>query len=111
MAKTFNASASYEFLYHVRGDEHLFAVVDVHQGTGMSVLQRVDGQGSLRFEMILEPNGGIMFRCWNEDRLRDSHQALATQDPNLKSDNANIGLVCCAILIHHPYPVDMHHTQ
>jgi len=74
VAKTFNASASYEFLYHVRGDEHLFAVVDVHQGTGMSVLQRVDGQGSLRFEMILEPNGGIMFRCWNEDRLRQPAQ-------------------------------------
>eukprot|EP00434_Breviolum_minutum_P007204 symbB.v1.2.006359.t1/scaffold371.1/size308833/6 len=28
--------------------------------------------GSLRFEMILEPNGGIMFRCWNEDNSTNS---------------------------------------
>ena len=28
--------------------------------------------GNLRFEMILEPNGGIMFRCWNDDNSTNS---------------------------------------
>ena len=31
--------------------------------------------GNLRFEMILEPNGGIMFRCWNDDNSTNSEVA------------------------------------
>ena len=31
--------------------------------------------GNLRFEMILEPNGGIMFRCWNDDNSTNSEAA------------------------------------
>eukprot|EP00928_Gymnodinium_smaydae_P088273 TRINITY_DN72386_c0_g1_i1.p1 TRINITY_DN72386_c0_g1~~TRINITY_DN72386_c0_g1_i1.p1 ORF type:complete len:865 (-),score=147.00 TRINITY_DN72386_c0_g1_i1:245-2839(-) len=30
-------------------------------------LMKAHIHGSLRFELILEPNGGIMFRCWNDD--------------------------------------------
>ncbi|CAL1143076.1 unnamed protein product [Cladocopium goreaui] len=33
--------------------------------------------GSLRFEMILEPNGGIMFRCWNEDNSTNSEVKMS----------------------------------
>eukprot|EP00439_Symbiodinium_sp_Y106_P073324 s258_g13.t2 len=33
--------------------------------------------GNLRFEMILEPNGGIMFRCWNDDNSTNSEVKMS----------------------------------
>jgi len=33
--------------------------------------------GNLRFEMISEPNGGIMFRCWNDDNSTNSEVKMS----------------------------------